>query len=310
MEKVIIYTPTYRNEHIFSLVLDSYLRQTYENIEVRIFDNSLADGFDCIQRICSQKSDPRLIYISNNSQIGAHGNGSRILGSVDFNSLAMVLASDMALADKAVEELISLRASTGAPIIMPATRNYSSSRLKEYPGRNFFDQPFESLQPLSESITTLQSLSVLEKYYGYDNLSGEFFKFSFFGCLFDGALIAGLGRNYLRFKFHGGEQYLSMNLLVRAGSITYSPSELLWNFYGHQRIGGTQRLDSDIGRMECILACQMILEENEFFLLAEGIDIIGMRKNQIDKAIYFKNHFRGFEKYADDIIERNKFFIQ
>jgi glycosyltransferase involved in cell wall biosynthesis len=310
MEKVIIYIPTYRNEHIFSLVLDSYLRQTYKNIEVRVFDNSLADGSDCIQRICTQKSDPRVAYFSNKSQIGAQGNICRILNCIDFDSLAIVLASDMALADHAVEDLISLRASTGSSVIMPATRNYNSLLLNKYSGRDFFDQPFESLQPLTESVSKFSSCDILKRYFSYENLTGEFFRFSVCGCLFDGALSAGMARNYTRFKFHGGEQYLSMSLLIRAGSVTYSPSELLWNFYGHQRIGGTQRSNSDIGRMECIQACQMVLEENEFFLLAEGVDVNEMRVNQVEKAVYFKKHFRGFDKYADDIIQRNRFFIE
>jgi len=310
MDKVIIYTPTYRNEHTFSLVLDSYLRQSYKNIEVRVFDNSLADGFKCIQSVCAQKKDARLTYTSNNSQLGAHGNYRRIFDSIDFNSLAIVLAADMALADDAIEELIAIRSSTRTPIVMPATRNYDSSRLDKFWGREFFEQPYVSLEPLTDSTSILPTITVLERYFSHENVTGEFFKFSFFGCLFDGALMAGLGRNYSRFKFHGGEQYMSMNLLIGPDLMTYLPRELLWNFYGNERLGGTQRPNSDIGRMECIQACQMILEENEFFLAAKGMDIERLRMNQIQKAIYFKNHFIGFEKYADDIINRNKLFTE
>jgi hypothetical protein len=62
--------------------------------------------------------------------------------------------------------------------------------------------------------------------------------------------------------------------------------------------------------MECIQACQMILEENDFFLVAKGMDIKRLRMNQIEKAIFFKKHFFGFEKYADDIINKNKFFTE
>lgn len=305
MEKVIIYTPTYRNEHIFSLVLDSYLGQTYKNIEVRVFDNSLADGFNCIQSICEKNNDSRLSYFANNSQLGAHASYYRILSSIDFNSMALVLASDMALAPDAIKEMISIRLASRSSIVMPATRNYLSSWLKEYPNREFFARPFTSLKSLTDSVSTLNKYEVLEKYFSPDNLTGEFFKFSFFGCLFDGALVAGIGRNYTRFKFHGAEQYLSMGLIIRSNNVSFTPSELLWNFYGHDRLGGTQRLNSDIGRAECILACQMILEENDLFLLADGVDIAKLRFKQMEKALYFKNNFKGFGDYIDYVIQRN-----
>jgi glycosyltransferase involved in cell wall biosynthesis len=310
MEKVVIYTFTYRNEHIFSLVLDSYLRQTYQNIEVHVFDNSLSEGYMCIKTLCLEKKDSRITYIPNASQLGAHGSFSRILSSIALDNYAIVLASDMALSDNAVEELVSLKRSTGAALIMPATRNYKSALLDLYPGRSIFDQAYESLPPLAQTTSVFPTEKILEKYFGQENLKGEFFKFSFFGCLFDGSLIAGIGRNYIRFKFHGGEQYLSLNLLIRSNYLACLPNELLWNFFGHDRLGGTERLDSDLGRMECIQACQMVLEEYEFFLLAKGVDVAKMRINQVEKARYFKENFRGFEKYADEIIQRNIFFIE
>lgn len=310
MEKVIIYTPTFRNEKIFDAVLSSYLRQTYENIEIHIFDNSLADGYDDVFRLINEKNDKRIKYFYNQSQIGAHGNYHRIIDNINPDNLSIVLASDMGLHDCAIENLVNFKNMENVGIVMPASRNYSAELLKN--NSNIFDfsvQSFMALEKLSIENRLFSAGEVIMKYYEYENISGEFFKFSFLGALFDGELARKLPQGWRRFKYHGLEQYLSIALLLRSDKLFYLADELLFNFIGHKRLGGTERSSTDIGRIECIEACQMIIEENDFFMFGSGFDVNKMRRSQINKAEYFLNHYNGFEGYPDRIISKNMKFL-
>ena len=309
MSAVNIYVPTYRNEVIFNAVLDSYLNQTFENIKIHIFDNSFADGFEEIQSLVEEKKDKRIVYIKNNYQMGAAANYWQAINSIDYKSKAMLLAADMGLAPNAIEVMLRNIRSYQSHIVMPATR--------EYPAEIFYGKSqaalgcgdFNSLSPLDPESTFTSSTHILERYFGNENISGEFFKFSFLGCLFDGGLIRHPPRSVLRFGQHGFEQYISMSLLVSALNVLSIPDELLYNIYGAERLGGTERLGDDLGRIECILACQMILDEHDFYLSSRKVDIVKMRKSQIQKAIYFKSNFTGYEGYADEIIAKNKKYI-
>ena len=194
-------------------------------------------------------------------------------------------------------------------MVMPASRQYRAEMFFRKRAVALGDGGFTSLSPLYPKSTFKDSIDILEKYFGDENISGEFFKFSFFGCLFEGELMRLPSQGMLRFKQHGGEQYISMSLLVRAHNVLFIPDELLHNIYGVKRIGGTERLGDDIGRIECILACQMILDEHDFYLYGRKADIIKMRNGQIKKALFFKSNFKGYEGYADEVIEKNRKFI-
>lgn len=309
MDKVIIYVPTYRNENIFNACLNSYLCQTYSNIEVHVFDNSAADGFRDIEKLVFDKGDLRVRYIKNQSQIGASGNYEKILASFDSNSLGIILASDMALAPNAIEKFVYFKSVHEANVAKAAVRNYDISGQELAADFSFENKEFTALDKLSRETRLFSSHELLERYFSEENIKGEFFKFSLFGSLIDGDIVRSLGTGYRRFRFHGGEQYLSMNLLVRSKRIVYIADELNYNFYGHARLGGTERLASDIGRIECIEACQMIIEENDLFLISNGVNVDRFRASQIDKARYFQKHYRGFNGYPQRVVLVNTPFL-
>ena len=68
-ELVTIYVPTYRNEKVFLVTLNSYLNQTHKNICVKIFDNSYGDGYFEINDIVKSKNDSRIKYHKNLTNI-------------------------------------------------------------------------------------------------------------------------------------------------------------------------------------------------------------------------------------------------
>jgi glycosyltransferase involved in cell wall biosynthesis len=309
MHKVIIYVPTYRNERIFNACLTSYLCQTYSNIEVHIFDNSAADGFQDIEKLVFKKADPRVRYIKNQSQIGASGNYEKILANFDSTSLGIILASDMALAPNAIEKLVHFKNLHEANVAKASVRNYNISDQELEADFSFENKEFMALDKLSFETRLFSSHELLERYFSEENIKGEFFKFSLFGSLIDGDIVRSLGTGYRRFKFHGGEQYLSMNLLVRSTRIIYIAEELNYNFYGHARLGGTERLATDIGRIECIEACQMIIDENDLFLISNGVNVNRFRASQIDKARYFQEHYKGFNGYPQRVVHINLPFL-
>jgi len=308
LDLVNIYIATYRNELTFNTVLDSYLNQTHVNIRIHIFDNSCADGFEEIKQLVELKKDKRIIYYQNSSQLGAHANYWQAINSIDFQSKAIFLSSDMGLAKNAIQLMLDNLRHSKAEIVMPATRNYLAENFsKDSLG---FDQVnYVSLMPLFARPSLTTSIDVLERYFGTENISGDFYKFSFWGCLFDGALMRSPSRGGMRFFQHGFEQFFSMSLLIRANNVKFIPDEIIYNITGVERLGGTKRESGDLGRIECIMAAQMILEEYDFYLYGRKANIIKMRQAQIEKAIYFKKHFTGYDFYADSIIEMNRNYL-
>jgi glycosyltransferase involved in cell wall biosynthesis len=62
--KVCIYTPAYRNEETTKEVIKSFLNQTYENVEVHVYDNGLAEGFDELHYFIEELKNPKVNYHS------------------------------------------------------------------------------------------------------------------------------------------------------------------------------------------------------------------------------------------------------
>lgn len=87
------------------LCLQSCLTQTYENLKIRISDNTLADGNDEIKRLVDEFDSPKLIYEPTSSNIGGVANYSLLLNKIDSQFVLMV-SSDWVLTPHAVETLV------------------------------------------------------------------------------------------------------------------------------------------------------------------------------------------------------------
>lgn len=310
MEKINIYVTTYRNVETFSIVLDSYLNQSYENIVVNIFDNSISEKFSEINDLVKQKKDNRINLINNHTQLGPHGNYWKALNSIDYSSMTIFMSSDMGLAPNALQRMASRLKESSSQIIMPAISEYELERVhanREILMSHNSDYDKPSLYEVAQEV---DSMEIMKRYFSDENIAGDFFNFTFFGCLFYGDIMRAPPTNFLRFKQHGCEQYISMILLLRAQSVFCETEKLLRNILGVPRIGGTARLGDDLGRVECMSAAQLIIDEYDFILYGRGVDVSALRKSQIDKAEFFNMHFEGYNGYTDALIEKNSVYLK
>jgi glycosyltransferase involved in cell wall biosynthesis len=307
--KVCIYTTTYRNEEITKEVIKSYLKQTYENIEVHVYDNGLAEGFDELCYFIEGLKNPKVNYHSNSTQIGHRMNYGRIFSELDSESFALILASDMGLAPNAVERMLTLLQNSNSQVTYSNYINYDISCKPVDQVFSFESYPYEKIDLGLEESCTVDSVELIKEYFSPRNIKGEFNGFSLFGALFDSRLLQNLPPDYLRFAGHGAEHFLSMILLMRSSRISLCSEHLILNVFGRPRIGGTQRIIGDIYRIDTIVAAQAVIDDYYMHLTAMGLDIDAARLSQIEKAKYFQKNYSGFNFIAQKIIDDNKYFF-
>ena len=309
LPRVTIYLPTYKNEGTTAVVIKSFLDQTYKNIQIKIFDNGASVGAYKIRNFISSLNDTRVLLHENITQIGHRLNYGQILSSVDPNSLAMILPSDYGLAPNAIQRMVEILLGTNSSIVYTSCREYDIRKMKNKVNFSFANSSFIEVNHGDINTSKLSSVDVLKKFYSDENINGEFNGYSIFGSLFEGNLLSNFPSEWSGFAGHGFEQFLSLSLLLRSESVYYCNENLLYNIIGVPRIGGTERLESDIYRIDCIMATQRIIEDYSILLESKGIDVDELRLSQIEKARYFLKHYSGFRKYALRIIHANQFMV-
>jgi hypothetical protein len=298
---VTIYVPTYRNEYVFSFALNSYLEQTHKNICVKIFDNSFCEGDSEINNIVKSKNDSRIIYHKNLTNIGATNNYLQIFRSIRPGERVIIMASDMALQPNAVESMLRIAQKTSASIVMPRSKNFT---IESKIDNNYKNNSIVVKSLFNENIE-LSGIEIIKNYFSDENINGEFFSFSFAGSLIDGGLLYSISRSRIGYRFHGMEQYISMELALNANKIFLLNQFHLINFLGHPRLGGTERPNNYLTRLEPILACEQLLNENKCVLLSLKFDFLSARKSQIRKIIYYYKNYSGFFENLIGILIRN-----
>lgn len=309
MTKVRIYVPTYRHESTFDSVLTSYLNQSHQDLEIHIYDNSAADSYFEIRALIENKADSRIIYHQNRTQIGALNNYHRMLNDANTDGLLLFLASDQGLASNTISKMLEVKKDSKSDIVYSGYRNFDISSLNPKSIFAFEELSYEIEMLGYKSSQLFSSHELLKNFYNSNNIIGEYYGFSFFGSLFEGSLIENLPVTFRRFKQHGYEHYLSMYLLLNSSTVFFLAEDLMLNIFGRERIGGTERVTSDLGRIECIAAAQNILDEFDFLMEGLGLNLINFRKSQVDKCLYFKENYKGFEGYLEEILIKNRIHL-
>lgn len=302
-----LYVTTYGNEAVFEQCLDSYLRQTHANVKIHIFDDGLADGMESIRELVTRKNDARIHYRANAMRFGLTNNDAQVLRHIDSGSRAMLLAADQALADNAVEMLLDRALTQSAQVVRANGQSHEYSRVIAGGSYDWASPTRETaLWPTEE---TVNSMDVVAKYFGAENIHGEYNAGVMWGSLFDGGLVSNFGDGYRRFHVHGFEQYLALLLLVGASRVSFIAEPLNHDIVNQPRLGGSFRPVDDSSRMECLLACDDFLQRYDFVLHHRGLDLNDLRRGQIVKAKAFLDTFRGFDGYARDVILRNEILL-
>ena len=304
-----IYVPTYRNEALFARCLDSYLGQSHEDLTVHIFDDGLAEGFPEIRDLVASRNDERIRYQANVPRLGAPDNDYAIIRGIDPTARAMVVPADMGLRADALETMLRASMEADVSVVRPGTATHDIASLHGDPDYAFTD-PIRLNHPEHQPERRIfESVEIIAKYYGDANNRGEYFDFSFWGTLFDGLLVRNFDDGHLRFRFHGFEQYVSLQLLLSVPRVLLMPDTLLQGFVGQARLGGYSRPTDDMSRIECLVACEDFLSRNDFRLQQRGLSVEVLRAGQAAKAEYFLANFSGYRGYVTEILHRNAAFL-
>jgi len=305
-EKIDIFYPTYLNAQVFKQTLMSCLAQDYKNIHVHIVDNSVADGNHEILELVRRISDPRIEYHANGSNIGAAANYNVLIDMMAATDYSICLAADIGFETSGLSVMMKLLRSNGSSVVFPSSKLISYEKALDDFFENLEDGTIFVVPPeLQCDEITQQGIDVTKEYFSNYNINGEYNYFSFFGALVDSSLIRGIGTNYLGFKFHGFEHYLSMRLSALAPKITRTKKLCYKCVFGAPRLGGTVRPENHFTRLEPILASQKFLEDFGALLIHRFGGIADFRRSQIDKSIFFLKNYDGFRDEILDILIKN-----
>jgi len=258
------------------------------NLLVNVFDDGLAVGVTSIRDTVLEFKDKRLRYVANPVRFGHARNDAQILNRIDPDSWALLLSSDLCLSHTMLETLLQQAQETRVPM----ARSWAQSHAYELlltESRYEFTQPFRD-HPRIENLGLVDALPLISDYYSQKNLTGEWYGFSLYGTLFHGALSRNFENNFLKFAYHGFDQYLSMMLLLAAQRVCFVGQPLIHDIVGAPRFGPPRPQDGT-SRADCLLAAEEFLSEHELELASFGLDTKYLRSGQVHKADYYLDHY-------------------
>lgn len=251
MEGIAVGIPAYRHPEAVSWVVGSFLRQTYENITVFVFDDGFPEGFGGVNEALRDIRDRRLIYRSNYRKLGHLENYRRCFATVSSYQYGMVLPADVGLLPRSLEVLTSSLRETGAEIAFGRAMRFKD--LHEASAITSASSDSLSGPEIGET-ESITSLNLVNEFLGDMNLSGEYNRFSVLGALGRGHLFRPLASLSSPYRFHGWEFQNSMIFASQASQINLLRGELRVAVTGLKKYSGAQRPASDWTRVEHILA--------------------------------------------------------
>ena len=284
-QTVSIFFPTYRNCNVFSYALNSVLDQSYQSLEVIIYDNSLADGFPEIRQVVEQRGDPRVEYIANPVNVGSIANYQQIFRHAQSKDWCIVLPSDCGLQINAVEIMMDTAFKFGASWVRTDITAFPVEAIDSAASQARLRVPHSP-----GSVQTCHSNDVLLRYFSRENIDGEFDWMTWGGSLICGSIWRSVDFSDLPFRWHGGEQYIGMEMLVGDFTVAVVPLPLEIDIHGAIRFG-TERPENDFTRLETILATQEVLRRHRT-LLAK-IAPLQAERHQIEAITRFLRLRRG-----------------
>lgn len=253
---VTVFFPTYRNAEVFRFCLRSVLNQSNTDLEVFIYDNGLSDGHSEVRDLVQTIGDPRVNYSANNENIGSINNYKQIFRHASTVDQAIVLAADSGLRSDAIDSMLQCREEHDADWIRPKAVLYPLKNLGV--AEQALTPNKSSEVPKSRSSS---SAEVLCRFFGDENLDGEFDRASWAGSLIDGSIWRNANVSSVPFRWHGAEQYITMRLLLSEFKVAFIDADLEVAITGAVRYG-TDRPDGDFTRLETIQAKNLLLREH------------------------------------------------
>lgn len=294
-----IFYPTFKNRDVFEHSINSCLEQDYKDILIHVYDDS---GSDCheIYDLVEQIDDTRLVYHRNKFNIGTWPNCAQIIDHMKTTEFSIFLAADVGLEKRSLSVMMTEMQKRKSQVIHP------SSYLFDYEEKNGVNLASKKYFGVTNQVCeqeTVSGIEQIEEYFSDCNISGEYNNFSFYSSLIHSPVLRSLSQDYLAFRFHGSEQFLSMELAINSTYVTRIGHPCLHTIIGAPRFGDTERPRDFYTRIETIVACQRFLKKYDLMLRRHIPSGTRLHKSQIDKCHFFKKNYSGYEDLIEDILE-------
>lgn len=274
---------------------------------MNVFDDGPAAGLHSIRDLVREYHESRLRYWENPIRFGPTRNDAQVLKRINPDNWAILLPSDLCLAPTMVEVLLTHATQAGVSVARSGGLSYEYAILAD--GKSLAHEAAFREHPRRSQTGLVDAKDIIAEYFGPKNLKGELFDFSLLGSLFHGALTQNFYGDYLRFPYHGFEQYLALSLLLGAREVLLLDDPLIYDIVGAPRIGSARPADGS-SRADCLLAAEEFLSQHELELLSMGMDIFELRSGQVHKANYYLAHYAALQPQVRKLRQRNLDLIE
>lgn len=111
--------PTYNHADVVGSALRSALAQTYENVEILLFDNASSDSTRQVIADVA-RGDPRVRYVRNDVNLGMTGNFNACISAASGEFLKFLCADDLLLPDCVATMVSAFARNPGAVLVASA----------------------------------------------------------------------------------------------------------------------------------------------------------------------------------------------
>lgn len=278
--------PAYRRGDIFSRVLNSILNQTYKNIELVIFDNSLADGYDEIKKLVEECADKRVKYFANSINLGGITNYKRCF-DYKGGDFFIVGGSDVIIPENAVEEMLKASLSLQVPVIQGGKANERDGNL-------------EHILFVHDNFGVFDASTIIHYFYSRPDSDTSFMGVNIFGCLINSTFYESAQIRVPPYSYHGCEEYLTMSVVLYAKKIAIIETTTCINLINNLRYDDTHRPDDFYTRFEPVLASNKFINDYEGIMLRKnGFYVHTLRKGLLLKCWDF---LRKYDNYSPEVL--------
>lgn len=282
--EVVIFIPTYRNEHLIDMCVKSCLSQTYQQLKVVVVDNGASESGRALHAKLKLLGDQRVCYVANGSNIGSQNNFHLILSLVHPSKRFMVIPADQILTKNCVEKMVE--AATDNPdanMVFPRqiVRDVKDSHLNHEVSVEELPQPWPH-----DGTKSVDSKIMIEYFFSHHNLDSEWTHFTFIGALIDGSIIRAMGISRAPLFDHGLEELLCLELLSFCQEVVLLDEPLLILYTNNERLGTASRPGNNYTRYEPVFAEYQFLELYEPLLIRRGFIISKLYLFVIFKTVY------------------------
>lgn len=299
VDTIEIFFPTFRNKTVFQHSLISCLEQDYQNVLIHIYDNSIGDDCNEIWDFVRQLNDTRLRYHPNKLNVGPMVNYAQIIDHMKTSEFAIFLSADMGLEKCSLSIMMAEMLKGKSQVVYPSSNIFA---YEENYGMDLMSKKYFGVVDQGLNQSQAHGIEIIREYFSNLNISGEYYNFSFAGSLIYAPILKALSSDYLAFRFHGMEHFLSMELALNASNVTRLNRPCLRVIVGAPRIGGTQRPGDFFTRLEPIVACQRFLRKYELVLSRNIPAFDDLYQSQIDKCQFFVKNYSGFDNEIRNLI--------